>query len=58
VTQGVYTFSNALPVLQLSKDGTINFGSNADNTLRITKIVKDDYSNSLSDLYLRQSREG
>jgi hypothetical protein len=49
---GVYTFSNALPVLQLSKDGTINFGSNADNTLRITKIVKDDYSNSLSDLYL------
>ncbi len=49
---GIYTFSNALPVVQLSTNGEVNFRSNAENLLRITSYTTDDYSGALKDLYL------
>lgn len=50
--KGVYTFSSALPVVQLSQSGNCMFKSNADNTLRIMSYTTDDYTGSLKDLWL------
>ncbi|MDO4159347.1 MAG: hypothetical protein Q4D41_02705 [Prevotellaceae bacterium] len=49
---GIYTFDQALPVVQLSQSGNANFKSNADNTLRILSYTVDDYTGSLSDIWL------
>ena len=49
---GVYTFSNGLPEVQLSADGRAVFKANADNTLRITDFTSDPYYGNLTDLWL------
>lgn len=49
---GIFTFSDALPVVQLSSNGLNVFKGNADNTLRIMSYTVDEYSGSLSDLWL------
>lgn len=50
--KGIYTFSNGLPVVQLSQVGNANFKANADKTLRIMQTTTDAYSGSLKDLWL------
>ena len=52
---GVYTFSNGLPEVQLSADGRAVFKLGADNTLRILSFDKDSYSGALTDLWLGAS---
>lgn len=49
---GVYTFSDGLPVVQLSQSGSNVFRANADNTLRILSYQTDDYTGAVSDLWL------
>jgi len=49
---GIYSFSDALPNVQLSQSGNNVFKSNADNTLRIMNYSTDDYTGSLKDLWL------
>lgn len=49
---GIFTFSDALPVVQLSANGLNVFKGNSDNTLRIMSYAVDEYSGSLSDLWL------
>lgn len=49
---GVFTFSDALPNVQLSQSGNNIFKSNADNTLRIMSYTTDDYTGSIKDLWL------
>lgn len=49
---GIYTFSEALPTVQLSQSGNNIFKSNADKTLRIMSYTTDDYTGSLQDLWL------
>lgn len=52
---GVYTFSNGLPEVQLSADGRAVFKLGADNALRILSFDKDSYSGALTDLWLGAS---
>lgn len=49
---GVYTFSNGLPTVQLAQSGNMEFKANADNTLRILSYQTDDYTGAVSDLWL------
>ncbi len=49
---GIYTFSAGLPEVTLSADGRAVFKLGGDNALRIMQIALDDYSGSLSDLWL------
>lgn len=49
---GVYTFSNGLPEVQLSESGNNIFKANGDNTLRILSYQTDDYTGAVSDLWL------
>lgn len=49
---GIYTFSAALPEVQLSEDGLALFKASADNTLRIMSYETDDYTGALTDLWL------
>ena len=49
---GVYTFSDALPELTLSTDGSVTFHTNADNTLRIMSYETSDYTGGLTDLWI------
>jgi hypothetical protein len=51
-SDGIYTFSNGLPVVQLSKAGNAMFKANADKTLRVMQYSTDDYSGSLTDFWL------
>lgn len=51
-SDGIYTFSDALPTVQLSQDGSAVFKANSDNTLRIMRYELDDYSGALTDLWL------
>lgn len=48
---GIYTFSDPLPTVQLSTSGNAPFMS-ANNTLRIMSYAIDDYSGSIKDLWL------
>lgn len=50
--EGVYTFSDGLPVVQLAQSGNNDFKANSDNTLRILSYQTDDYSGAVSDLWL------
>lgn len=49
---GVYTFNNGLPEVQLSESGNMVFAANGDNTLRILSFETDDYSGALTDLWV------
>lgn len=49
---GVFTFDNGLGNTQLSSAGDYNMHANADNTLRILNVTKDDYTGNLKDLWL------
>lgn len=53
--EGIYTFSNGLPEVQLSTDGRAVFRLGSDNTLRIMSYVTDSYSGALTDLWLGAS---
>ncbi|MCE5178163.1 MAG: hypothetical protein LLF81_03325 [Porphyromonadaceae bacterium] len=50
--EGIYTFSNALPEIQLSADGRAIFKSNPDRTLRIMSYETSDFTGGLTDLWL------
>lgn len=49
---GIYTFSDGLPVVQLSSNARSIFKANTNNTLRIMSIEVDDYTGGLGDLWL------
>lgn len=49
---GIYTFSNGLPEVQLSANGLSVFKANADKTLRILSIELDDYTGALGNIWL------
>ncbi|MCR5312831.1 MAG: hypothetical protein K6E54_04165 [Bacteroidaceae bacterium] len=49
---GVFTFDNGLPLVQLSADGAVSFKTNYDKTLRILGFDVDDYSGNLANLWL------
>lgn len=49
---GVYTFNTDIEAFDLSDDGTASFHLNSDRTLSIVKYEVDDYTGSLSDLWL------
>lgn len=49
---GIYTFSEALPVFQLSQAGNAFFKGNADQSLRIMAVEVDGYSGGISSLWL------
>ena len=49
---GIYTFSEGIPVENLSSDGTYRMKSNDDNTLRIMKVEVDNYTGAISSLWL------
>lgn len=49
---GIYTFSDGLPVYTMSTDGLMQFRANPDNTLRITNVAVDSYTGAISDLWL------
>ncbi len=49
---GVYTFSDAFPEVTLDESGMIVLKTNSDQTLRILSYEIDDYSGSLSDLWI------
>lgn len=49
---GIYSFSAALPEVQLSQDGLAVFKASADNTLRIMSYETDDYTGALTDLWI------
>ena len=49
---GVFTFDKGFGNTQLSSAGNYNMHANADNTLRILKVTKDDYTGNLKDLWL------
>ena len=50
--KGVYTFDGQFPSLTLSADGDVTFSRSNDNSLRILSYETDDYSGSLSNLWL------
>ena len=50
--EGVFTFDKGFGNTQLSATGNYNMHANADNTLRILKVSKDDYTGHLKDLWL------
>ena len=49
---GIYTFSGTFPTLTLSADGDVTFSLSSDSTLRILSYETDDYSGSLSNIWL------
>ncbi len=49
---GVFTFSAGFGNTQLSAAYNYNMHANADNTLRILNVTKDDYTGNLKDLWL------
>lgn len=49
---GIFTFSDALPTVQLSQSGNNIFKGNADKTLRIMNYECDDYTGAIKDLWL------
>lgn len=49
---GIYTFSGTFPTLTLSADGEVTFSLSSDSTLRILSYETDDYSGSLSNIWL------
>ncbi|HBA99707.1 MAG: hypothetical protein A2W86_04345 [Bacteroidetes bacterium GWD2_45_23] len=50
--EGIYTFSEALPEIELSADGRAIFKSNPDRTLRIMSYETSDFTGGLTDLWL------
>ena len=50
--EGIYTFGEALPEIELSADGRAIFKSNPDRTLRIMSYETSDYTGGLTDLWL------
>jgi hypothetical protein len=51
-SDGIYTFSDALPEIVLSSDGRAVFKTNADRTLRIMSYETSDYTGAVTDLWL------
>lgn len=51
-SKGIYTFTGSFPVLTLSADGEVTFSRSRDNTLRILSFETDDYTGSLTNLWL------
>ncbi|MGI6231569.1 MAG: hypothetical protein ACOYJF_01810 [Prevotella sp.] len=49
---GIYTFDGDFPTLTLSEDGEVTFSLSSDNTLRILAYETDDYSGSLTNIWL------
>lgn len=50
--EGIYTFGEALPEIELSADGRALFKSNPDRTLRIMSYETSDFTGGLTDLWL------
>ncbi len=50
--EGIYTFSETLPEIELSADGRAIFKSNPDRTLRIMSYETSDFTGGLTDLWL------
>jgi hypothetical protein len=50
--EGIFSFDKGFGNTQLSATGNYNMHANADNTLRILKVSKDDYTGHLKDLWL------
>ncbi len=49
---GVFTFDKGFGNTQLSSGNNFNMHANADNTLRVLNVTKDDYTGNLKDLWL------